>query len=167
MWETGNSTSLAQGTSSLSLTLSLSLCSCFGSGFVFTWVLAAAVVARRLPHKRKGKKNLFLSETNNSVTQRRVTNSRRKADEQHPIFYLFIFCLLFRAAAESFDLHWGPSDLCVVAISPTRLRRSNHACSLLTLKKRKASPRRLIIKGLVADHKWVIAFLRGIKFKAR
>jgi len=35
------------------------------------WVLAAAVVARRLPPKRfekRKKRNLFLSETNNRVT---------------------------------------------------------------------------------------------------
>lgn len=31
-------------------------------GIVFMWVLAAAVVARRLPPKRVEKKNLFLSE---------------------------------------------------------------------------------------------------------
>lgn len=72
-----NSTSLvlAEPTSSLSQPLSPSVFVCLDwHCVVFMWVLAAAVVARRLLPKRFGKKkkpkkkNLFLSETNNRVT---------------------------------------------------------------------------------------------------
>lgn len=75
-----NSTSLVLApalscSSSLCISLFVFL---YWHSIVFMWVLAAAVVTRRLPPKRfGGKKNLFLSETNNRVTQWHVTNSTR------------------------------------------------------------------------------------------